>query len=245
MPSHFKIGSTTRSPYERAIELSDATGVPKPFEVVVAAFCRDCRRLEATLHQRFASFRAASNREFFQFAHADHAAEEFASAIAAYIQEIDPLGMNRILEAAKAEIEELRPSLEDARSKIHRLMDEAQTAIANRKSVEEKMRDLIHARPLADQVAYACLAWCEKHPGMPAFVFFKEQNEIIRRRDEELAKSASGPWPPVKDKPKPQKEGAASQAELPQKSPVLNPVTAILLGIIGLLLALNFTGFRI
>lgn len=63
---HYKIGMTTKTPEERARELSSATGVPRDFEVLYAQRVSDCNRAERLLHQQLHQYRSASNREFFQ-----------------------------------------------------------------------------------------------------------------------------------------------------------------------------------
>jgi predicted transport protein len=63
---HYKIGMTTKTPEERARELSGATGVPRAFEVLYEQRVADCHRAERLLHQRLHQYRSAGNREFFQ-----------------------------------------------------------------------------------------------------------------------------------------------------------------------------------
>src|SRR5665213_2339470 len=63
---HYKIGMTTKTPEERARELSGATGVPRAFEVLYEQKVTDCHRAERLLHQRLHQYRSADNREFFQ-----------------------------------------------------------------------------------------------------------------------------------------------------------------------------------
>jgi hypothetical protein len=67
MPGLVKIGKTTRSPSERATELSGATGLPTPFIVVYEQLFRDCNAAEAFVHTYLErkGFRVADNREFF------------------------------------------------------------------------------------------------------------------------------------------------------------------------------------
>lgn len=62
-----KIGKTTRDPYERAKELSSATGVPTPFVVVFYKPFKDCHFAERTIHQYLEKkgYRVSNNREFF------------------------------------------------------------------------------------------------------------------------------------------------------------------------------------
>lgn len=62
----YKIGMTTKSPHERAREISNATGVPRAFEVLYEQRVVDCNRAERILHQRLLQYRLTSNREFFQ-----------------------------------------------------------------------------------------------------------------------------------------------------------------------------------
>ena len=63
---HYKIGMTTKTPEERARELSNATGVPRAFEVLYEQRVIDCPRAERLLHQRLHQYRSTGNREFFQ-----------------------------------------------------------------------------------------------------------------------------------------------------------------------------------
>lgn len=63
---HYKIGMTTKMPEERAREISNATGVPRAFEVLYEQRVTDCQRAERLLHQRLHQYRSAGNREFFQ-----------------------------------------------------------------------------------------------------------------------------------------------------------------------------------
>jgi hypothetical protein len=65
MPDVVKIGFTQRKPQIRADELSDATGVPVPFEVAFSLFTADCRELERAVHKRFKGKRVNTRREFF------------------------------------------------------------------------------------------------------------------------------------------------------------------------------------
>ncbi len=67
MQGMVKVGKTTRSPSERAAELSTATGLPTPFIVVYEQLFEDCTEAEAFVHTLLArkGFRVADNREFF------------------------------------------------------------------------------------------------------------------------------------------------------------------------------------
>ena len=63
-----KIGKTTRTPKERALELSSSTGVPTPFVVGYEIYVSNCNKAETYLHRILESngFRVADNREFFR-----------------------------------------------------------------------------------------------------------------------------------------------------------------------------------
>lgn len=65
MPDVVKIGCTERSPHRRAAELSKATGVPTPFQVVCYIEVRDHERCEREIHDWLSAHRVPSNREFF------------------------------------------------------------------------------------------------------------------------------------------------------------------------------------
>lgn len=67
MPKLLKIGRTSRSPQERVVELSSATGVPTPFSLAFQAYVEDCAYAESYVHGVLerAGYRVASKREFF------------------------------------------------------------------------------------------------------------------------------------------------------------------------------------
>lgn len=67
MPGLIKIGKTTRSPTERAYELSSATGLPTPFIVVYEQLFSSCSSAELFVHTYLAlrGHRVSDNREFF------------------------------------------------------------------------------------------------------------------------------------------------------------------------------------
>jgi hypothetical protein len=67
MPGVVKVGKTTRSPVERASELSGATGLPTPFIVVYEQLFQDCSAAESFVHVYLArqGYRVADNRDFF------------------------------------------------------------------------------------------------------------------------------------------------------------------------------------
>ena len=68
MEGLMKIGKTTRSPKERVLELSAATGIPTPFFLVFDVEVNDCSIAEGFVHDRLDSLghRVSQNREFFR-----------------------------------------------------------------------------------------------------------------------------------------------------------------------------------
>lgn len=66
MPGIFKIGCTERSPRERAAELSKASGVPVPFDLLMFIEVRDFQAVERQLHQWLGEYRVSPDREFFE-----------------------------------------------------------------------------------------------------------------------------------------------------------------------------------
>lgn len=64
-PEFVKIGKTTKSPEERAKEISSSTGVPTPFFVAYQIYVNNIDNTENYFHQLFADFRVNDGREFF------------------------------------------------------------------------------------------------------------------------------------------------------------------------------------
>lgn len=62
-----KIGRTERHPEDRRKEISSATGVPTPFELVYWKFFEDCHKAENTIHKRLEQegLRVNNSKEFF------------------------------------------------------------------------------------------------------------------------------------------------------------------------------------
>ncbi len=61
-----KIGMTTRTPEERATELSKDTGVPGDFFVAYEESVPDCQYAERIIHKRLSSYRYNQGMEFFK-----------------------------------------------------------------------------------------------------------------------------------------------------------------------------------
>jgi hypothetical protein len=71
MPGLYKIGQTSRSPQQRAVDLSASTGVPQPFYVVGYIEIESPEWWERRFHQWLDQFRSNERREFFQCSLAD------------------------------------------------------------------------------------------------------------------------------------------------------------------------------
>jgi len=65
-PGYLKIGRTTRSPEQRAGEISAGTGVPSAYKVVYQVKVPDCQEAERSIHERLAEYRVSNNHEFFR-----------------------------------------------------------------------------------------------------------------------------------------------------------------------------------
>ena len=66
MPNLLKIGVTSKTPEERAEQLSRGTGVPVKFTVEYAFKCFNGMALESEIHKYLHSYRVSNDREFFQ-----------------------------------------------------------------------------------------------------------------------------------------------------------------------------------
>jgi hypothetical protein len=68
MPGLVKIGRTSRAPSDRLDELSSATGVPTPFELVYDVLVSDAALAEQFIHTQLTErgYRLSDNREFFR-----------------------------------------------------------------------------------------------------------------------------------------------------------------------------------
>lgn len=64
MPDLVKIGQTSGTAEERAKQLSKETGVPFPFQVAFAQYCKQYLTLERDIHSKLADYRI-SKKEFF------------------------------------------------------------------------------------------------------------------------------------------------------------------------------------
>ncbi len=64
--TYLKIGYTKLTPEERAIQISTATGVPRPFKVEWAYKCFNGEMVERTVHHKLKAYRVNNKKEFFQ-----------------------------------------------------------------------------------------------------------------------------------------------------------------------------------
>jgi hypothetical protein len=65
VPNMVKIGMTTKTPDERARDISAATGVPTPWIPIYSFSCYRSDLLEEEVHQYFQTQRVSGNREMF------------------------------------------------------------------------------------------------------------------------------------------------------------------------------------
>jgi hypothetical protein len=82
---------TTKTPEERAQELSRATGIPHDFEVLYEQHVTDCKRAEQLLHRKLTQYRSTA-KEFFQI--------PLKAAIKALEDVADEIGRVNIVETA-------------------------------------------------------------------------------------------------------------------------------------------------
>ena len=61
-----KIGKTTRSPRERAANISQGTGIPTKYHVAYKNYVSNCDMAERMIHQRLKHCRIRKSREFFK-----------------------------------------------------------------------------------------------------------------------------------------------------------------------------------
>ncbi|EJG1615139.1 GIY-YIG nuclease family protein [Vibrio parahaemolyticus] len=66
MPGIYKIGLTTKTVKKRCKEISAATGVPTPFEIVTYKEVDNVDKAEKTVHKLLSRFRLNKSREFFK-----------------------------------------------------------------------------------------------------------------------------------------------------------------------------------
>ena len=66
LPGLVKIGQTSRSPEERARELSKNTSIPENFVVEFEIYTSDRVELEKDAHRQLSSYRVNARREFFR-----------------------------------------------------------------------------------------------------------------------------------------------------------------------------------
>lgn len=74
VPNMVKIGMTTKTPDERAAQISAATGVPTPWLVVFQFGCYRSDLLEEEIHEYLSEYRVNTHREM--FAISSYAAQE-------------------------------------------------------------------------------------------------------------------------------------------------------------------------
>ena len=71
MPGIIKVGQTQRHPFLRAAELSKASGVPVPFEVLFYVEVSDRFQAEQIIHSALEQYRILPDKEFFKISEND------------------------------------------------------------------------------------------------------------------------------------------------------------------------------
>ncbi|HJP69521.1 MAG TPA: GIY-YIG nuclease family protein [Sphingomicrobium sp.] len=66
MPGIYKIGMTEKAPQERLEQLSSATSIPLPFDMVFFAQVQNPLKVEQAMHRHFEDRRVNESREFFR-----------------------------------------------------------------------------------------------------------------------------------------------------------------------------------
>ncbi len=124
MPGLVKIGRTSRTPNDRANELSGVSGVPTPFMVVYDEYFGDCQQAEEYVHTRLSGMglRVSENREFFQ-APVSEVVKAFASIPATVDRARTP--PDELLTPDGPEFDEFALECGDVRPPWEALMEEA------------------------------------------------------------------------------------------------------------------------
>jgi hypothetical protein len=123
---HYKIGMTTKTPEERARELSGATGIPRDFEVLYAERVSDCNRAERLLHQRLRQYRSAGNREFFQI--------PLRAAIKALEEVADEIGRVNVADDSAPEISRVDAAPASESGEVNAVSSRQPRQASNRKA---------------------------------------------------------------------------------------------------------------
>jgi len=162
MPKIYKIGRTTRNPYLRAQEMSQATGVPLPYVLISAIFVKNCAEVERNLHIEFSQNRVNDSREFFYFTDNEVAQAIFRVTVFRQPEQLDELGIGtqasdeatlshtvQCLEKTIQENRELRHLVEQNERKIAALRDQFKQ-IEQQHYVQMAERQAISMRTVED-----------------------------------------------------------------------------------------------
>ncbi|WP_439552362.1 GIY-YIG nuclease family protein [Falsiroseomonas sp.] len=181
MPSLFKIGRTSRNPYERIAEISAATGIPVKFNLICAIFVIDCYFIESHLHQKFEGRRINQAREFFQFNDVSDARNNFVSAISENAHMIDIMGFTNVQHGAgvatlKREILDLERKNALLESSLVKLQNEKN----NLKSTITHLQNSLHVLAHDTQVNYEQRISGEKSKHDKYIHSLEQQLELFR-----------------------------------------------------------------
>ncbi|NOT97359.1 MAG: hypothetical protein HOP00_13790 [Nitrospira sp.] len=156
VPGFVKIGMTTRSPSDRARELS-STGVPGRWEVDFCIFVPDCAAVERIVHDDLKHCRFSDDREFFGIAlpEAQAAIQRRADEnMAACPGWPDPQSVKshvdkqELQNRQEAETQRLQRELERAAAEKKKQEGEARERQARHKNVDESTREMLSRGPV-------------------------------------------------------------------------------------------------
>jgi hypothetical protein len=122
---YLKVGQSSKDPQGRASELSQATGVPTPFEIEYSALVDEYQRVERDVHLLLAKNRINPQREFF-----DCSVREAVEAIKKSVQKIyyEDISNPSAISPRPLPIHAAKPATEEevlnARRKFSRSMQE-------------------------------------------------------------------------------------------------------------------------
>ena len=164
MPGLVKVGKTTRTPSERAEELSGVTGLPTPFIVVFEQLFSDCSLAERHVHAVLESrgFRVAANREFF-----NAPVNEVVRAVLTAPGTIDELDSTKVADSGEED-----DSLIDSKPVWQHILDKAEEAYYGTGEALQDYQDALTLYKQAAQLgcveAYGSIGYMyERGEGVP------------------------------------------------------------------------------
>ena len=136
IPNMVKIGMTTKTPEQRAVELS-STGVPGDWRPIHSMFVPNCELLEKFIHHQLSNSRVSNNREFFSIrvSSAIEILNRYSNEMISYF--LDWPNTQNVRNFVDVETEKLKNEIEKKAKKIH---DDRQLKLLeerNQKKIQE------------------------------------------------------------------------------------------------------------